>query len=116
MRPWSTRRCREMSSSSCSSPRIDSQLVVGERRRIHGRHVPVVVRQVARALEDRPLERSRGLQLEGSGGYLTAQAGDTLAAQVVDAGVEAPAPLRDGILLILRLADQAVEIVVAQGG
>ena len=55
-------------------------------------------------------------QLERPGGHLAAQAGDTLAAQLVDAGVESPAPLRDGILLILRLADQAVEIVVAQGG
>jgi len=62
-----------------------AQLVVGERRRIGVRRVLAVVRRVARPLEDRPLERSRGLQLEGSGGYLTAQAGDTPGGRVADA-------------------------------
>ena len=47
---------------------------------------------------------------------LAAQPRHALAAERIDARVEAPAALRDRLLLVLRPSDQAVEVVVGQAG
>ena len=93
-----------------------AQLVVRERRRsdvgVRGR----LVRDVARALEERSLERRRRrhVDLERARLRLAAKAPHPLAAQRVDLLVQIASTARDCLLCGLGVAEQALEVVVAQ--
>ena len=109
-----TRRLSEMSSSSFSSRAdLGPELVVvqtGEIERLELR----LQRQVAGALEDRPLEGGRRRRVKAPCRDLRLQARRSLGAEDVDAPVEDAAAAGDLVLRLFDLREQRRKLVVRQ--